>query len=256
MTGILPKVFPDIYRSIIKQFSKHATKVYDLPKGLGIRQIAFLSFDKEGMKEHLDNIRSQKEEIERNKYVFAIGSVDQESEKQQQNLKDVHDTLHKISPFIHYRSGSKYSLIMSLSDRMSFYGGELMIKRKSRNLYHHGSKDNLKNGEDEYENEDEDESTTNHVPNPPIEKNVVLVDNDIGPDVTSILDLYEHITPEKFSMIITDDSHSFGIEEIQYGKKNVLWIELWDYNDAPVYAGRPDLDMGESLGKYKISQEL
>jgi hypothetical protein len=195
----------------------------DENEGYGVRSVEYLSFEKDGLKDHLLQLRKKQETVKREKSVFVIGAVSSDSDtegagEKEEELYHLHEHL---LPEEEHQLSSNFSLfkIFALfSDRNDFYGGDIVIDEESFSL-----NDGIL---EEYEDED-----SHHVVYPNFIKRKV-----------------DTITLEKSNIVIVNGQFNHGLETVKFGIREGMLIELWKFRDCALPPRILSFEEGLALG--------
>jgi len=127
LTGIFQHFLPDMRHSIRDNMRKAFKKAdwvgqYDLDR-LGIRSVQYLSYEKAGLKAHMEKVRARKE-AKQEKQKFFVVYPDEETRRRAQQEIDPNDddSDEAIARYLHGSEGSTIVAYISLSDRNNFAG--------------------------------------------------------------------------------------------------------------------------------------
>lgn len=197
----------------------------------GIKKVVYLSFEKEGMHEHLALVAEEKKKRSKADESFVIYPHDQMSEMiEETNRKREEKAKHQLS-FIRDRQ-CLYTLILLLDERQQFAGGEILAQHEKN------EKDTLI---EEYDDEEEDPHSTILVKKPEYDPP--------QPRGRPMFFDLEPIALEKNSMLLMNSRLKHGTDELKTGRRRALVIDLWQYHDAPITTKTLTAEEGKALGE-------
>lgn len=131
LTGMFQHFLPDMRRTLrdnMRKAFRRADWTDDLDR-LGIRSVQYLSFEKAGLKAHMEGVRARKEAAQEKQKYFVV-YPDEESKKrtlQQQTGLDDDESDEAMARYLHGSEGSTIVAYISLSDRNNFAGTNPLI---------------------------------------------------------------------------------------------------------------------------------
>lgn len=200
--SLIASYFPSFSTSltnVLEEGFKKARWDKEILKNLRISNFSFVSSEGMSMDPYLEELKVKQKQLQQQKSVFVIGPL----------AEITADTTHaeamsrddKLRDLITSDYSDAYEIILLLSDRTKFSGGEIVIDYKP--LSPNQSSPSSSKDTDEYD----DELVTNVVPNyhkPEVDK----------------------LTVEKGSILIIHPFFRYGITPVQHGKRNALTIRL------------------------------
>lgn len=130
LTGMFQHFLPDMRHTLrdnMRKAFRRADWTDDIDR-LGIRSVQYLSFEKAGLKAHMEGVRARKEAAQEKQKYFVV-YPDEESKRQtlQQQTGLDEDSDEAMAQYLHGSEGSTIVAYISLSDRNNFAGTNPLI---------------------------------------------------------------------------------------------------------------------------------
>lgn len=133
-----------------------------------------------------------------------------------------------LRKYTHHLPDNVYIGLLFLNDRADFSGGDLIV-----NKIPHVQEHQVESA-DEDEDDDEDEAKMSGEVRDP---NRLKYSN------------LSRMTPEKASLVLIQAKYAFGFRQLNAGVRNVLMIEYWNFQHAPI--GKTRLAIEEAQQRHK-----
>eukprot|EP01039_Chlorochromonas_danica_P009778 gene9778-10813_t len=241
LTGIVQEALPDLRVHLLRSFSaalRHADWAEHSP-AFGIRSIFLATSTALPLSEQPRQV-VQKEAF----VVYPHGNKEQLEREQREALQQKREAeFSRLRPFLNYHEASVYTLLLPLSSRNQFIGGDVLVQ-----LGKLSSQQTSVEEHDVYDDEERADATTESI------STLGLVHG--GRLKGAVGEEVELLTPERGSMLVLPPGRPFGLDEVQYGQRSILVVELWRYKDAPVGNNRADEALGQVLGYAGGEQDL
>ena len=266
LTGMFQHFLPDMRHTLRDNMQKafrRADWADDLDR-LGIRSVQYLSFEKAGLKAHMEGVRARKEAVQEKQKFFVV-YPDEESKRhtqqQQTDLNEDGDSDEAVARYLHGSEGSTIVAYISLSDRNNFAGTyHLMVLLTSASAVTIVSYDQFieccsAGGEILARRIAERPKKRPVATRRPVE-DIPQEEEDIDPELGGWDDVHaaeeavfdisgsniNRFTPEKNSALYIRPGAGCGMKPVSVGARKLLLIEFWPYVDAAIGASRPRLD--------------
>jgi hypothetical protein len=294
LTGTFQEVLPDIYGRILQEADKvmqscaagvrrtRGSSHWDVPLNtLGVRSVQYTSFEykQRAMTAaekalHRQRLREQRE---RDGGVILGGypmASEDELDEDGELTEPIEIIPYEYDPYadehlgeyLHADHRGRYTLLINLSDRAHFHGGEVIVRKKKVERQAHSNGDGNRLGEERGEKEEEigglsreggetqreygddgyDEEEDMDVGEVVgIERITVPVkgrkrrEMEEGPKYHVMYSEVGRYTPERGSVMVLRDDYEHGMQPLVNGRRHGLVIEFWAYADSQVGAKRP-----------------
>lgn len=260
LTGTYKEILPDIHETLIKagrhgigraqweyEFSEedeeeqHNGEVMPPLDSLGIRQVKLISVDKGGVEEYQKSLK-QKQFKKRTEeaFIFHPHKTDEEFREEKRNLrahqaegyKKDHDVF-KEKEFSHPRDESSvYMMFVMLNEKSEFSGGTILVKKHPSHITDPFGEDDFGPVEDDA---DEDGNDPDIFGSEKMQEHKKTV---------AISPVFTEFAPDIGSVLIVKSSHAYGMMDIPVGRRNLLAVEFWVFQDTKITAHRPSTAEG------------
>lgn len=232
LTGIFQSVLPDVSRNILHTVQS-ALKEADWAesrKVFGIRHVYFTSFEGKSLAEHQADLEAAKP-----KPAFVVlppeAREQQARDERQKILENRRTEEHRRSKHVQAVPDTSYVVVLQISDRNSFIGGNLLV-------HHHDAGHGAGRDEDYYDDEEEERLKGQWEAKESVKVPYLVPGQGI-----------EVLTPERGSVVVVPGRKPFGLDAVTHGVRKSLVLELWPFRDAPMGTGRADGTVGRKLGE-------
>lgn len=232
LTGIVQQALPDLHLHLLRSFSaalRHADWAEHSP-AYGIRSIYLATSTALPLSEQPRQVVREEAFV-----VYPHGDKEQLEREKQEALRQKREAeFSRLRPFLNFHEASIYTLVLPLNSRNQFIGGDVLVQLGKLSLQQTSVEEH-----DVYDDEERADTT----------ESVGAVGLIHGGRLKGAAgEEVELLTPERGSMLVLPPGRPLGLDEIQYGQRSVLVIELWKYKDAPVGNNRADEALGRVLG--------
>lgn len=292
LTGIFNQVLPDLHTKVVDTASKAMKKYSDMAKSskkasywdlpfdnLGIRSIQYTSFEYKQNRMSAEEKRAWREKARKDlanghhHVSFGGDPVADESELSEDGELLQEDDIEVIpyqydpqadehlGEYLHHDKKGRYSVLINLSDRAHFHGGEVMVRKKRTTEQSMESANEKDEAYDPYFHEvhkEEDDYADEYDEEEPLDLGEVIgiekptlprkkpsfnknVKEGPGPKYHVLKTEIGRYTPERGSIIILRDDFENGMQPLINGRRHGLKIEFWSYGNSQVGDTRPDV---------------
>lgn len=247
LTGIFNQIFPEMREKVFNGMKEgvKSAKWGDVSQVdyLGIRSVKFLSFQAEipvKSREELNNERIAR--IEESKYFIITPGPMRNYSKYDPDADE------NVLQFMTKNDENVYDATIIISDRMKFTGASILVKKSDPLPWSPGSvmieEEEEEEDDDEYGDEsfDIDESVDERKAKAESAKALhkkLLLEEAVNNNFTTIEPIFNAVTtkigrytPDRSNMLLLKSDHLHGIQPVLRGKREVLYLEFWNYADA------------------------
>eukprot|EP01038_Epipyxis_sp_PR26KG_P007794 gene7794-10588_t len=249
LTGVFQSLLPEVYKSLLTTIAPYFKKTdWDVRfDQLGVRSVRYLSYNKGNMTEYRRMLTQEKKQAEeKNPFVIASTDTMRKIEKEKTMLEKTkydRDADDVVRNYIRPGSGTTYTALIMLSDRRKCVGGSILVNSQ---LSESNNKLNADTPEDHllhphehaYDRDEEDEDQYDVHED---ETDLMLENIETHPQYHAMSAIITRYTPDQGSLLFIDRRFEYGIQEVVVGKRDLLEIEFWPYEDAKYGSGRPTL---------------
>ena len=265
LTGVFQATLPEISNKLVDctaEPMRESQHYWMAPvQTLGVRAVYLESFANVRPKmsrEERRKLRYAKYLEERNRTVWLgkpgpdVPFVEDEDEEEEEEYEYDEHADENLSPYLDRDVDSLYKIVVLLSDRSHFSGGEIYVSRQKRgdsrgddkSADNGGYGEGEGEGEDAYEEEDED---VGQVADETIQGVLTRKKRASFPKYNARTAKIARYTPEKGGVLLLRTDFDHGMGTLQRGKRHALVLEFWPYADAAPGATRPTLKEAQPL---------